>query len=108
MFARAGNDGGDDPYNFDIVGGYGGGGSKKSKKSKLGGRASLNKTVGASPSTSSLIPQASTPAQVACLEMYLCMDVDCFSALDAGCCYEIRSSAGVAAPSRLLQQLIAK
>lgn len=63
MFARAGNDGGDDPYNFDIVGGYGGG-SKKSKKSRLGGKASLNKTVGASPSTSSLVPEVSTHAQV--------------------------------------------
>lgn len=64
MFARTANDGGDDPYNFDIVDGYGGGGSKKSKKSKLGGKASLNKTVGASPSTSSLIPQVGTQANV--------------------------------------------
>lgn len=63
MFARAGNDGGDDPYNFDIVGGYGGG-SKKSKTSKLGGKASLNKTVGASPSTSSLIQQVGTDVKV--------------------------------------------
>lgn len=64
MFARAGNDGSDDPYNFDIVGGYGGGSKKKSKKSKLGGKASLNKTVGASPSTSSLVPQVGTHAMV--------------------------------------------
>ena len=65
MFARAGNDAGDDAYNFDIVGGYGGASKKKSKKSKLGlggGKACLNKTVGASPSTSSLIPQVSIHA----------------------------------------------
>lgn len=63
MFAREGNDVGDDPYNFDIIGGYGGGSKKKSKKSKLGGKASLNKTVGAIPSTSS-IPQVGTRASV--------------------------------------------
>lgn len=58
MFARAGNDGGDDPYNFDIADDFGGGGKKKSEgKSKLAGKSSLNKTVGARPSTSSLISQ---------------------------------------------------
>eukprot|EP00903_Cladosiphon_okamuranus_P008131 g7831.t1 len=39
-------------------------GSEKSKKSKLGGKASLNKTVGASPSTSSLMPQESSTPDV--------------------------------------------
>jgi len=59
MFARAGNDGGDDPYNFDIAGGFRGGGKKKNDggKSKFAEKASLNKTVGARPSTSSLISQ---------------------------------------------------
>ncbi|CAM9553422.1 unnamed protein product [Ectocarpus sp. 8 AP-2014] len=57
MFARSGGGGDDDPYNFDIADGFGGGGSKKkTKKSKLG-KLSLNKTVGASPSVSSLTPQ---------------------------------------------------
>lgn len=59
MFARSGGGGDDDPYNFDIADGFGGGGSKKkTKKSKLG-KLSLNKTtvVGASPSGSSLTPQ---------------------------------------------------
>ncbi len=62
MFARAGNDGGDDPYNFDIADDFGGGGKKKSGgKSKLAGKSSLNKTtVGARPSTSSLISQVSS------------------------------------------------
>ena len=59
MFARAGNDGGDDPYNFDLADGFGGGGKKKSK-SKLAGKSSLNKTVGARPSTSSLLSQVSS------------------------------------------------
>ncbi|CAN0398368.1 unnamed protein product [Ectocarpus sp. 12 AP-2014] len=57
MFARSGGGGDDDPYNFNIADGFGGGGSKKkTKKSKLG-KLSLNKTVGASPSVSSLTPQ---------------------------------------------------
>ncbi|CAM9827740.1 unnamed protein product, partial [Ectocarpus sp. 6 AP-2014] len=56
-FARSGGGGDDDPYNFDIADGFSGGGSKKkTKKSKLG-KLSLNKTVGASPSVSSLTPQ---------------------------------------------------
>lgn len=60
MFASGGDGGGDDPYNFDIADGFGGGGSKKKSKQSKFGKSSLNKTVGASPSASSLIPQVCT------------------------------------------------
>lgn len=60
MFARGGDGGGDDPYNFDIADGFGGGVSKKKGKQSKLGKSSLNKTVGASPSASSLIPQVGT------------------------------------------------
>lgn len=60
MFASGGDGGGDDPYNFDIADGFGGSGSKKKSKQSKFGKASLNKTLGASPSTSSLKPQVCT------------------------------------------------
>ncbi|CAN0064421.1 unnamed protein product, partial [Hapterophycus canaliculatus] len=63
MFAHSGGGGSDDPYNFDIADGFGGGVSKRnSTKSKLG-KSSLQKTpvvsVGAS---SALTPQDSSRA----------------------------------------------
>ncbi|CAM9159399.1 unnamed protein product, partial [Scytosiphon promiscuus] len=62
MFAQSGGGGGDDPYNFEIADGFGGGASKRnSKKSKLG-KSFLHKTTGASVGASPLTPKGSSRA----------------------------------------------